>query len=89
MYSIPEAVNIDANVSQDIRSYMNKERPWSPPLIKGTGMTVLECLQVLFFFEAKNTLRICEKKNVFTLDWQYCYDISIEMSFGNMFLMVS
>lgn len=58
MYSIPEPVNIDANVSRDIRSHMDKERPWIPPLIKRTGMTFLGCLQVLFFFEAKNTLGI-------------------------------
>lgn len=69
MYSTAELVNIDANISQDIRSPMDKERPWSPLLIKGAGMTVLECLQGLFFFEAKNTLGIWGKKiEVFTLD---------------------
>lgn len=92
MYSVPEPLNIDGNISQDIRWHMNKEEPWTPPLIKGTGMTVTECLQVLLFLEANNRLGICEKKNnndVFTLDWQYCYDIAIEMPFRNVFLMAS
>lgn len=56
MCSNLEPVNIDANISQDIRSHTDKERPWSPPIIKETGMTLLEWLQVLFLFEAKNTL---------------------------------
>jgi len=84
MYSIPEPVNIDVNIFQDIRSYRDKERPWCPPLIKQTGRTVLECLQALFFLQAKNMLRICKKKKIFSH-----YAISTEMSFGNMFLMVS
>lgn len=54
-------------------------------------MTALKCLQALFFFEINNVLAISvEKQNdIFTLDLQSWYDISIEMAFGNMFLMVS
>lgn len=38
MYSIPEPVNIDAKVSQQIRWHMKKEESWSPSLFKTTGM---------------------------------------------------
>lgn len=69
MYFIPEPVNIDAKVSQNIRSHKNKEESWSFLLPKEPGMAVLDCPQALVSFVAKGTLGICEKKIVcFTLD---------------------
>lgn len=62
MYFIPEPVNIDAKVSQNIRSHKNKKESWSFLLPKEPGMAVLDCRQALVSFVAKGMLGICEKK---------------------------
>lgn len=77
MYFIPEPVNIDAKVSQNIRSHKNKEESWRFSLPKEPGMAVLDCPQTLVSFVAKGTLGICEKNSLFyprliILLW-YCY----------------
>lgn len=91
MYFIPEPVNIDAKVSQNIRSHKNKKESWSFLLPKEPGMAVLDCRQALVSFVAKGMLGICEKKKKkkFVFDLLYCSGIGMEMSFGNMCLKVS